>query len=179
MAEAHTVTARRAWRAILFATMAQGTSHIYRYLKSPDTMAMITACKQLGASIDINDELLTITGVAGHPRLPDDVIDAGNSGQVLRFVAAIAALIDGYTIFTGDHSIRFIRPIGALLDGLSDLSASCISTKGDGHAPMNHQRAYQCGQRHARWSRFTAGICIVDRLRLFNWSQPNSCHQPS
>src|SRR3990167_884969 len=123
-------------RAILFASMANGTSRIYKYLHSPDTTAMIEACQKLGAQITVTNDMLEITGVAGEISLPDDVINAGNSGQVLRFVAAIAALAKGYSVITGDHSVRFNRPIKPLLDALQDLGAFCVSTKGDGHAPV-------------------------------------------
>jgi 3-phosphoshikimate 1-carboxyvinyltransferase len=123
-------------RAILFATLAEGKSTIRRCLQSPDVTAMIKACQQLGASIKRTNSILEITGVAGKPRLPDDIIQAGNSGQVLRFVSAVAALMEGYTVITGDHSIRYNRPIKPLMDGLSQLGATCISTKNDDYAPL-------------------------------------------
>lgn len=123
-------------RAILLASFASGDSLISHYLHSPDTQAMIQACRQLGAHITETPHTLSIRGVAGKPALPDDVINAGNSGQVLRFVAAMAAMLDAYTIFTGDHSIRFNRPADALLKALTDLGAECISIKEDGRAPF-------------------------------------------
>lgn len=123
-------------RAILFATMACGTSTIKNYLNSPDIDAMIEACKKLGANITRHENTLEIIGVSGKPSIPDDVIDAGNSGQVLRFVAAIAALTEGTTVLTGDHSVRYNRPIRPLMDGLSQLGVECYSTKNDDHAPL-------------------------------------------
>ncbi len=122
-------------RAILLASMAQGKSIIRDYLASPDTWAMVTACQQIGAKIQCEPAQLIIEGVAGKPSLPDDVINAGNSGQVLRFVAAITALIPGYTVFTGDHSIRYSRPMQPLLNGITQLGGFAESSKGDGHAP--------------------------------------------
>lgn len=123
-------------RAILFASLAHGDSIIKHYLKSPDTVAMINACELLGAKIKVTDDQLNIRGVAGKPHVPDNVIDAGNSGQVLRFVAAIAALLSNYTVITGDRSIRTNRPIQPLLDALSNLGVTAISTKNDGYAPI-------------------------------------------
>ncbi|MBL4647774.1 MAG: 3-phosphoshikimate 1-carboxyvinyltransferase [Gammaproteobacteria bacterium] len=123
-------------RAILFASLATGKSIISNYLPSPDAAAMIQACQLLGANISQNNTQLDIIGVSGKPRLADNVIDAGNSGQVLRFVAAIAALCEGYTIFTGDHSVRYNRPLQPLIEALSQLGAQCISTKNDGYAPL-------------------------------------------
>ena len=123
-------------RAILFASLASGKSTIRHYLLSPDAYAMIEACRQLGAVINITDELITIEGVAGKIKTPDDVINAGNSGQVLRFVAAIVALNSDYVVFTGDYSIRHNRPMQPLIDGLKGLGAFCASTKNDGYAPI-------------------------------------------
>jgi 3-phosphoshikimate 1-carboxyvinyltransferase len=123
-------------RAILFASLATGESHIHHYLASPDAVAMIDACRALGAQIHITPDCLTIQGVSGSPCVPDDVINAGNSGQVLRFIGAIAGLIDGYTIITGDESVRHNRPVQPLLDGLQQLTAFAKSARGDGLSPI-------------------------------------------
>lgn len=123
-------------RAILFASLANGKSAISHYLPSPDTGAMIDACRQMGAKIDVQENQLVIEGVSGQPKLPENIINAGNSGQVLRFVLAIAALQPGYVVMTGDHSIRHNRPMQPLIDGLNQLGAFCVSTKNDGHAPI-------------------------------------------
>lgn len=123
-------------RAILFASLAKGKSIISHYLLSPDAYAMIEACRQLGAIITITDDFITIEGVAGNIKTPDNIINAGNSGQVLRFIAAITSLLSNYVIFTGDHSIRHNRPMQPLIDGLRGLGAFCVSTKDDGYAPV-------------------------------------------
>ncbi len=123
-------------RAILFASLAKGQSLIHHYLPSPDTDAMIQACIQLGAAIERTPELLRITGVAGAPHLPGNIIDVGNSGQVLRFIAAITSLTSGYTIFTGDESVRYNRPMQPLLNGIQQLGGMAVSTKNDGRAPV-------------------------------------------
>jgi len=123
-------------RAILFASLATGKSIIHNYLASPDTHAMIKACELLGAKITIEDESIILIGTAGKPHTPDDIIDVGNSGLVLRFIAAVSALTNGTTVLTGDQSIRSNRPMQPLLDGLNQLKVSAISTKNDGHAPI-------------------------------------------
>jgi 3-phosphoshikimate 1-carboxyvinyltransferase len=123
-------------RAILFASLASGKSIIRNYLHSPDTYAMIQACQLLGAQITVDAQQLIIIGTGGKPHTPNNVIDAGNSGQVLRFIAAVAALTSGYTILTGDHSIRTNRPIQPLLDGLKQLNVFAVSTQNNGYAPI-------------------------------------------
>lgn len=120
-------------RALVFATLSSGTSIIRNYLPSPDTEAMVRACRLLGASIDQFPDALEVKGGL-HPA--EDVIDAGNSGIVLRFISAIGALIPAYTIITGDDSIRHRRIVKPLLEGLTQLGAFATSSRGDGFAPV-------------------------------------------
>lgn len=124
-------------RAILFGTLGTGRTQISNYLPSPDAQAMIHAGRLLGAKIQVKPQnSLEIEGLNGQISTVEDVIQAGNSGIVLRFVAAIAALSPHYTVITGDHSIRHNRPIKTLLDALTQLGAFAISTRGDGYAPI-------------------------------------------
>ncbi|MFI5334796.1 MAG: 3-phosphoshikimate 1-carboxyvinyltransferase [Chlamydiales bacterium] len=123
-------------RAIIFALMAQGVSRIQNPLCSPDTEAMLCAVEQLGAKISRQEDLIEIRGVDGVLQPPDDVIDAQNSGLVLRFIGALAAHLPRYTVITGDHSIRYNRPVQPLLEALEQLGACAISTKLDGFAPI-------------------------------------------
>lgn len=123
-------------RAIVFAALAKGTSKIDRFLPSPDTTAMIEAVRLLGAKVVIESKSLLVTGFAGKPHITEDIIQCGNSGQVLRFIGAIAALNPQYTVLTGDHSIRYNRPVKPLLDGLTQLGAFAVSSRGDNYAPI-------------------------------------------
>lgn len=123
-------------RAILFASLAKGRSLIEQYIDSPDTNAMIEAVRLLGAKVTVLQNVLEIEGVNGKPKLPEDVIQCGNSGIVFRFIGAIAGLIPGYTVITGDHSIRYNRPIKPLLNALNELGAFATSTRGNDFAPV-------------------------------------------
>ncbi len=120
-------------RALIFASLAKGRTLIHNYLHSPDTTAMIHACRLMGAEIKVMDEILEIEGNLSSAH---DVIDAGNSGLVLRFIGAISALTSQYTIITGDDSIRRRRPVKPLLEGLTQLGAFAVSSRGNNHAPI-------------------------------------------
>lgn len=113
-------------RAILFASLASGTSIIHNMLDSPDTEAMIAACKVLGATI----EKETVIGRGDNRRLMTASVDAQNSGIVLRFIAACAALSDQPLHITGDASIRSRRVVQPLIEGLRQLGAIASSTNG-------------------------------------------------
>lgn len=123
-------------RALTFALMAKGVSHIRSYLHSPDTQAMIKALRLLGAVVDVSEEEIAVDGTGGKLQAAENVIDCGNSGQVLRFIGALAALMPSYTVLTGDASIRHNRPVQPLLDGLNALGAFAVSSRGDGFAPI-------------------------------------------
>jgi 3-phosphoshikimate 1-carboxyvinyltransferase len=139
-------------RAILLASLAEGISYIEAPLLSSDSMAMMRACELLGAKISLHKEsnTLEISGIALSHKNPLshalDVIQAENSGIILRFLAAIAALSPSNPIvITGDASIRSQRPIAPLLSALRQLGASAISTKGDGFAPLIIQGPWRGG----------------------------------
>ncbi len=123
-------------RAVLFALMGNGKSTVRSYLKSPDTFAMVEALRMLGAAVDINDNEIHIKGTNGKLQSAENVIDSGNSGQVLRFIGALAGLCPTYTVITGDHSIRHNRPVKPLLNALAQLGATADSMRQDGYAPI-------------------------------------------
>jgi len=123
-------------RALIFGLMGKGRSVIRNFLSSPDTMAMIDAIKMFGAKVNLKDDVIEIIGVDGQLHRPDDVIYAGNSGQVLRFIAGIAALSDSYVIITGDESIRMRRPIKPLLDVLTSQNVFAESSTFNDHPPI-------------------------------------------
>lgn len=121
-------------RAIAIVSLGEKSTIKYPLL-SGDTMATVRACEALGAIVESCGDALNIAGVGGRPRTPDDVIDVTNSGTSLRFMTAVASLIDGAAVLTGDASLRR-RPNEPLLKAINDLGARAFSTKGDGTAPI-------------------------------------------
>ncbi len=123
-------------RAILFGLMGRGMTVIHNPLLSSDTEAAMKAIAHFGARVQRHEGRIEIEGVAGKLAPAEDVIDAANSGIILRFVAALAALIPTYTVITGDASIRHLRPVLPLLQGLRQLGAFAESARLDGYAPI-------------------------------------------
>lgn len=123
-------------RAVIYGAMGAGESYVQKVLDSTDVQAAVRACRALGATILQEGESYRIQGVSGRPTIPDDVIDAGNSGLVLRYSAALGALSEGYTVITGDRSIRSQRPMQPILNGLRGLGAFAESTRENGLAPV-------------------------------------------
>lgn len=121
-------------RAITLAALSK-ESTIHRPLLSADTRATIRASRMFGAKIEEKSEDLIIQGFNGKPNVPEDVIDAANSGTTLRFMTSIASLSDGITVLTGDSSLR-TRPNGPLLKVLNQLGAKACSSRGNERAPI-------------------------------------------
>jgi len=132
-------------RALVLAMLANGTSRIQNPLSSPDTDAMLNAIEQFGAKIARKENLLEITG-GFSPSAAE--IDAGNSGQVLRFIAAIASLLPSTTTITGDDSICCRRPIKPLLKALSQGGANAKSIRENDFAPVLIQGPLNPGTFH-------------------------------
>ena len=121
-------------RAITLAALSK-ESIIHRPLLSADTRATIRASRMFGAKIEEKGEDLIIHGFNGKPNVPEDVIDAANSGTTLRFMTAIASLTEGIAVLTGDSSLR-TRPNGPLLKVLNQLGAKACSSRKNEKAPI-------------------------------------------
>ncbi len=121
-----------------FATLAllgQGVSKIKNPLVSRDTQATFAACGSFGADVNLNDSVLRIVS-EGRVELPEDVLDAKNSGTTIRFFTSIAGLVDGgFTVLTGDESIRR-RPMQPLIDALRRLGVQVFCTRANGCPPV-------------------------------------------
>lgn len=129
-------------RALILASLAEGTSHISNPLPSADCLSTSKAIPLIGAELENdlatmeNDKVWTVKGAGNKVHLPTNVIDVGNSGSLLYFLSPIAATFEGWSIFTGDESIRK-RPVAHVVDVLNQLGAEAhISQPGATTCPM-------------------------------------------
>ncbi|WP_292460816.1 3-phosphoshikimate 1-carboxyvinyltransferase [Methanothermococcus sp.] len=124
-------------RAVICASLSDGISEIKNPLNSADCLSSVHGARMLGSYITTEDENKWIVeGNNNSPKTPDNIIDIGNSGTTLRILTGISSQIPkGYTILTGDESIRK-RPMQPLLDALKQLGIEAFSSKMDGTAPI-------------------------------------------
>ncbi len=133
-------------RAVAIASLARGESQIRTPLDSRDTQAAVAAYRALGAKIEAETDLWRIEGTAGDPRVPEDVLDVGNSGVTLHTAMGSCSLLrQGIAVLTGDEQIRR-RPAGPLAASLTDLGARVRSTRGTGCAPFVVQGRLRGGE---------------------------------
>ena len=108
-------------RALVLAALAEGESRLEGVLRSDDTRHMRAGLEALGISVR-DDGPTTLVVLGGRSRLmaPKDPLFVGNSGTTVRFLAALAALVDGPVTLTGDEAMAR-RPIQDQVEGMRQL----------------------------------------------------------
>jgi 3-phosphoshikimate 1-carboxyvinyltransferase len=115
-------------RAIVLAALAQGRSVLRHALtEADDARRALEAVATLGAGVRVQGETITIDGVNGRWRVPEQgvTIDLQNAGTATRFLAAAAMLSPGPVTITGNERMRQ-RPIGQLAEALESLGAEVL-----------------------------------------------------
>lgn len=133
-------------RAVILASMANGTSKLYDMLFSEDTLASINVCRSLGAEITKTEEYLKVVGTGGKlHNSSKDPIDLANSGTTLRLMTSVSALSDNDVILTGDESLQ-TRPMDLLIESIKALGVNAKSLKDNGKAPILIKPGYAGGE---------------------------------
>jgi 3-phosphoshikimate 1-carboxyvinyltransferase len=119
-------------RALLFASLARGTSHVGGALTSLDARSSARVLRALGAEISPlrPDSVVTIRGRARFRR-PTRVLDCGNSGTTTRLLLGLLAAHRFPATLTGDASLRR-RPMRRVTDPLTRMGARFEPSNGDG-----------------------------------------------
>ena len=119
-------------RALLFAAMARGTTHVGGALTSFDARSTARVLRQLGATISPlrPDTVVTVEG-AGRLRRPARTLDCGNSGTTTRLLLGLLAGHRFAATLTGDASLRR-RPMRRVTGPLGRMGARFAERGGDG-----------------------------------------------
>lgn len=108
----------------MLAALAQGPTLIRRPLRAGDTLSTAQVMRHLGAQITDQDQDFLVLG-RGLVE-PEEVLDCGNSGTLIRLLAGILAGQNFHSVLTGDASLRSrpmdrvtvpLRLMGAKIDG--------------------------------------------------------------
>ncbi|MTI56624.1 3-phosphoshikimate 1-carboxyvinyltransferase [Geosporobacter ferrireducens] len=121
-------------RAVIIATLAEGESIIKNPLTSEDCKSAVRVAEAFGATCEMKNNEWIMQGVNGKLKVPDNVVDCGNSGTTTYIACAMAATIEGATVITGDEQIRR-RPINTLLESISETGATAFKTRPSIDAP--------------------------------------------
>lgn len=116
-------------RYLLVAALAEGTSTIYFPAHSEDSDAMRRCIRDLGATVEEDEEKIVITGFGRNPK-PVEQLDVGNAGAVLRFLMAIAALCPDVTFINRYPDSLGKRPHSDLIESLTAMGVSIEHNEG-------------------------------------------------
>jgi 3-phosphoshikimate 1-carboxyvinyltransferase len=122
-------------RAVLIGAVCEDETRISGFGRSADTEATIGAVRTLGVEVDEEDvDTLRLRGVGLRGlRQPDEPIDCGNAGTLMRLAAGLVAGQEGRFELVGDASLSE-RPMERVAEPLRRMGASVETT--DGHAPL-------------------------------------------
>ena len=136
-------------RSIILGSMVKGKIIITNFLKSDDCLQTISAMKSLGAKITAFDEQIVIEGIGlNNIKKPNKIINAGNSGTLIRLLTGILSVQNFSSTITGDESLntrpmrRIINPLvahGASIDS-NDFMAPLKITGNTKLAPINYRQ---------------------------------------
>ncbi|MDD3796134.1 MAG: 3-phosphoshikimate 1-carboxyvinyltransferase [Lachnospiraceae bacterium] len=123
-------------RAVMFGSLAKGTTEITNFLQGADCLSTIACFRQMGISIENTPEHILIHGRGLHGlTAPSSVLDAGNSGTTTRLISGILSGQSFSSVLTGDESIQS-RPMKRIMTPLSMMGADITSIHGNGCAPL-------------------------------------------
>ncbi len=122
-------------RAVLIASVCEGETTITGFGRSRDTEATIGAARALG--VEVVEEEVDVLRVGGVGitglRVPDEAIECGNAGTLMRLLTGLLAGRAGRFELVGDDSLS-ARPMERVAEPLRRMGARVETA--DGHAPL-------------------------------------------
>ncbi len=118
-------------RAALLGAMTAEPVEVHNYLDAADTRSTLDALRAVGALVEERPEGLRIRGVGlTAAAQPDDAIDVGNAGTLMRLLPGwLAGQRSGAWVLDGDASIRR-RPVDRIAEPLRAMGAFIDAREG-------------------------------------------------
>lgn len=129
-------------RALLLATLADGTSTLRGALFSEDSRYFLSCIEELGfeTQVDEKNQIICVTGKGGRVPKEEASIYVGSAGTAARFLTAFLGLNGGkYHLDSSDQMKK--RPMDSLLHSLEELGARVTFEGEEGHFPFVIQGA--------------------------------------
>ena len=122
-------------RCAMFSLLSNRSSTIKNYLRGEDTMDSLKIAQMLGAKVEDDGDIITITPPKKLSE-PSDILDCGNAGTGMRLYAGLLAGIEGSFVLTGDKYLRS-RPMKRVADPLRDIGAKIDGREDGNKAPLH------------------------------------------
>lgn len=123
-------------RAIMFGSLADGTTEIHGFLKGADCLSTIGCFRQMGIPIEEKDGIIFVKGKGLYGLTkPEGILNVGNSGTTTRLMSGILAGQSFTSVISGDASLNS-RPMKRIITPLSQMGADIVSLNGNSCAPL-------------------------------------------
>ncbi|MDR7313960.1 3-phosphoshikimate 1-carboxyvinyltransferase [Brevibacillus nitrificans] len=127
-------------RAVMFGSLAEGTTTIEGFLPGADCLSTISCFRRMGIQIEQQGDKVTVHGKGWYGlQEPSERLDVGNSGTTIRLMSGIMSTQPFHVVMEGDESIakrpmrRVIGPLrqmGAKIDGRKDGEFTPLAIRG-------------------------------------------------
>ena len=155
-------------RELILAALADGPSRLLAPLHSDDSARMVDALRSLGVGIELEPgtgrfgDDIVVTPV--WPLHGDTVVDCGQAGTVMRFVAGLGGFARGDVTMTA-HESALHRPMGAMITALRDVGVD-IDDGGHWALPFivrghGHTRGGEVTIDASASSQFVSGLLLA------------------
>ena len=124
-------------RALLLASLANGTSTICGTLFSDDSRHFLNCLKELGFPVIIREAQreVVVTGFGGEIPKKEAHIYVGSAGTAARFLTAMLGLSNGTYYLDASEQMKK-RPMKPLLTALEEMGAVVIYQEKEGYFPF-------------------------------------------
>ncbi|SDF21296.1 3-phosphoshikimate 1-carboxyvinyltransferase [Thermus arciformis] len=123
-------------RGLMLLALAEGEGRLFYPLKAGDTLSTARVLRALGAEIAEEGPHFLVRGRGLRLKEPEDVLDCGNAGTLMRLLLGILAGQEGlFAVLTGDASLRR-RPMGRVAAPLRAMGAQLLGREGGNKAPL-------------------------------------------
>lgn len=123
-------------RAVMFGSLARGTTKITHFLNGADCLATIDCFRQMGISIEQEQECVLVHGKGLRGlTAPSAQLYTGNSGTTTRLLSGILSGQSFTSVMSGDESLN-TRPMNRIIAPLSQMGANITSIHENGCAPL-------------------------------------------
>lgn len=123
-------------RAVMFGSLAEGTTTIRGFLKGADCLSTIDCFRKMGINIEETDDEIIVHGKGLHGLSePTGSLDVGNSGTTTRLISGILSGQSFTTRLSGDASLNS-RPMKRIMNPLHEMNADIKSELNNNCAPL-------------------------------------------
>ncbi len=122
-------------RALILGALAQGTSVIRGLSTGQDVRATAAIVSQLGASVVVAEDVVSVEGPDGGLRVSSEPLDCANSGTTMRLMSGVVSAIPGVHTLVGDPSLSR-RPMDRVAAPLALMGSQVVGQGERVFAPL-------------------------------------------